>query len=338
MDKKQVEKIIENGSFPGSSKKTEMVETHISWIILTEDFAYKIKRPVKLSFLDFSTLDNRKHFCEEELRLNSRIEPEMYLDVLPVTKKLEITENAQDEEVVDYALRMKRMDNAKEMDRLLADDKVTTDDIEKLARKIAHFHKNTRVIKNAFRTLKFHEEFADIANQIDFISEKLGDEAKQKVSMCIEYSRNYLNKIRSFSNERVISGFQRDCHGDLNASNIFLYSEPVIFDCIEFSSELRQIDVLNDIAFLCVDLDFYGREDLSRLFYQKYRKYFGLRNSEEEIQLFQYYKSYRANVRAKVTLINIQKQNDTDNTGKLDDAKKYIDLMTGYMDLENLKL
>jgi aminoglycoside phosphotransferase family enzyme len=259
----------------------------------------------------------------------------MYIDVLPVTKKLEINENAQEANVIDYALKMKRMDNAKEMDRLLADDKITTDDIEKLARKIARFHKNARVIKNAFRTLKFHEEFADIANQIDFISEKLGDEAKQKVSMCIENSRSYLNKIRNFSNERVISGFQRDCHGDLNASNIFLYNEPVIFDCIEFSSELRQIDVLNDIAFLCVDLDFYSREDLSRLLYQKYGEHFELQNNDEETQLFQYYKSYRANVRAKVTLINLQKQNDTNNSGKLDDAKKYIDLMTGYMDLKN---
>lgn len=334
MDKKQVEKIMKNCSFPGNCKNTELAETHISWIILADDFAYKIKRPVKLSFLDFSTLEKRKHYCEEELQLNRRMEPEMYLDVLPVTSNMEIAEDSGDAEVIDYALKMKRMDNSKEMDHLLADDKVKTDDIEKLALKIAHFHKNTRVIKNAFRTLKLHEDFADISNQYDFISEKLGDEAKQKVSMCIEYSRNYLNKIRNFSNDRVISGFQRDCHGDLNASNIFLYDEPVIFDCIEFSSELRHIDVLNDIAFLCVDLDFYGRQDLSRLFFEKYSEEFGLMNNDQERKLFQYYKSYRANVRAKVTLINIQKQNDTNNSGKLNDAKKYIDLMTGYMDLK----
>jgi uncharacterized protein len=335
MDKKQVENIMENCSFPGKCENPELVETHISWIIMAEDFVYKIKRPVKFSFLDFSTLEKRKYFCEEELKLNRRMEPEMYLDVLPVTADLKIAEDGQDANIVDYALKMKRMDNSKEMDKLLAENKVTKEYIEKLAEKIARFHKNTRVIKNAFRTLEFHEEFADIATQYDFISKKIGDDAKQKVSMCIENSFNYLNKIRSFSNERVISGFQRDCHGDLNATNIFLYDEPVIFDCIEFSSELRQIDVLNDIAFLCVDLDFYGRDDLSELFYEKYREFFGMEENDEELELFRYFKSYRANVRAKVTMINIQKQNDSEDTRKLNDVKKYIDLMAGYMDLKN---
>jgi uncharacterized protein len=335
MDKKQVENIMENCSFPGKCENPELVETHISWIIMAEDFVYKIKRPVKFSFLDFSTLEKRKYFCEEELKLNRRMEPEMYLDVLPVTADLKIAEDGQDANIVDYALKMKRMDNSKEMDKLLAENKVTKEHIEKLAEKIARFHKNTRVIKNAFRTLEFHEEFADIATQYDFISKKIGDDAKQKVSMCIENSFNYLNKIRSFSNERVISGFQRDCHGDLNATNIFLYDEPVIFDCIEFSSELRQIDVLNDIAFLCVDLDFYGRDDLSELFYEKYREFFGMEENDEELELFRYFKSYRANVRAKVTMINIQKQNDSEDTRKLNDVKKYIDLMAGYMDLKN---
>ena len=335
MDKSQVEKIVENCSFPGNCNNPELAETHISWIILTDDFAYKIKRPVKLSFLDFSTPEKRKHFCEEELKLNRRMEPEMYLDVLPVTKNLEIAELETDTEIIDYALKMKRLDNSNEMNKLLADNKVTHANIEKLAEKIAGFHKETRIIKNAFRTLKFHEEFADIANQYEFISKKLGDESKQRVSMCIEKSRSYLNQIRNFSNHRVISGFHRDCHGDLNASNIFLYEEPVIFDCIEFSRELRQIDVLNDIAFLCVDLDFYDRQDLSELFYEKYREFFGMGENDDELELFRYYKSYRANIRAKVTLVNVQKQNNSNNSGKLGDAKKYIDLMAEYMDLKN---
>jgi aminoglycoside phosphotransferase family enzyme len=334
MDKNQVEKIAENIGFSGKARKPEIIETHISWIILTEDFAWKIKRPVKLSFLDFSTLENRKHFCEEELKLNRRLEPEMYLGVFPVTRNLKITEEAEKGKIVDYVLKMKRMDNSKEMDKLLAENKITRSNIEKLAEKVARFHQNSRIVKNAFRTLKFHEEFADIANQYDYISEKLGDETKQKVSMCIENSFRYLNEIRNFSNHRIISGFQRDCHGDLNASNIFLYDEPVIFDCIEFSSELRQIDVLNDIAFLCVDLDFYGHEYLSDYFYNKYCEYFELEKSDAETELFRYYKSYRANVRAKVTLINMQKQNDSDSDKKIEDVRRYIHLMAGYMDLE----
>jgi aminoglycoside phosphotransferase family enzyme len=323
------------GSLPGNFENSELVETHISWIILADDFAYKIKRPLKFSFLDFSTLEKKKHFCDEELKLNRRMEPEMYLDVLPITSDLKIKEGEQSAEIIDYALKMKRMDDSTEMDKMLAKNKVTSTHIDKLAKKIAGFHKNARVIRNAFRTLEFHEKFANISNQYEFISEKLGKESKQKVSMCIENSYKYLNNIRNFSNERTISGFQRDCHGDLNATNIFLYDDPVIFDCIEFSNDLRQIDVLNDIAFLCVDLDFYGREDLSELFYKKYKEFFELTENDDEMKLFRYYKSYRANVRAKVTLLNVQKQNDSGSSDKLNDAKKYIDMMAGYMDLKN---
>ena len=120
MDKKQVKRIAGNCSFPGKCDEAKVSETHISWIILSEEYAYKIKRPVKLSFLDFSTLEKRKHFCEEELKLNRRLEPEMYLDVLPVTADLRIEEAASGEDTIDYALKMKRMENQREMSKLLA--------------------------------------------------------------------------------------------------------------------------------------------------------------------------------------------------------------------------
>lgn len=335
MDKKQIKNIIENRSFPGKYESSELVETQISWIILAEDFAYKIKRPVKFSFLDFSSLEKRKFYCDEELRLNQRLEPEMYLDVLPLTKNLTIVEGEHETEVIDYALKMKRMDNSKEMDAMLRENKVTDEHIEKLAEKIVRFHKNAKVVKNAFHTLDFHEKFADLQNHAGLITEKLGVEWKKKIDESVDWSFKYLNSIRSFSNERVISGFQRDCHGDLNAGNIFLYDEPVVFDCIEFNREYRLIDVLNDIAFLCVDLDFFGRKDLSELFYKKYLEYSGWEEETETRQLLHYYKSYRANVRAKVTLLSFEKDKEKQNEKKLADVKKYIDLMTGYMDFMN---
>jgi uncharacterized protein len=224
MDKNQVENIIENCSFPGKCKNAELVETHISWIILAEDFAWKIKRPVKYSFLDFLTLEKRKHFCEEELKLNQRLEPEMYLEVLPVTKNgIESNQKTGNEEIIDCAVKMQRMDNSKEMDVMLQNNQATEQHIDKLAKKIAKFHKETKIVKNAFRTLKFQEEYADIQNHKEFIVEKLGESTKQQIEDCIDKSFKYLNAIRNFSNDRVISGYQRDCHGDLNSHNIFLY-------------------------------------------------------------------------------------------------------------------
>ncbi len=138
----------------------------------------------------------------------------------------------------------------------------------------------------------------------------------------------YLNDNRDFLNERVINGFQRDCHGDLNATNIFLYDDPVIFDCIEFSEEFRLIDVLSEIAFLCVDLDFYDHEKAGDFFYRNYLQFAGMKEDENDHKLFNFYKSYRANIRAKVTILSIKKR--TDNEKKIRHIKKYIDLMNNY--------
>ncbi len=335
MDKQQVERIIEDCLLPDTCENPELVETHISWLILTEGAAFKIKKPVQYSFLDFSTLEKRKFYCYEELRLNRRMEPEMYEDVLPVTRSLGIDDKNSGDEIIDYALKMKRMDNNLEMDKLLEQDAVSSVQINKLAQKIARFHENAQVVKNAFNTLGFHGKFADLKEQAQFVEENLGQQWKQKIDDSVQKAFKYLNAIRSFSNERVISGFQRDGHGDLNSRNIFLYDEPVVFDCIEFNSEYRQIDVLNDIAFLCVDLDFFGKENLSNEFYQKYLGYSGFEDEPEIHKLFNFYKSYRANVRAKVTLISAEKKQN-ENQKELDDAKKYIDLMAGYLVLADI--
>ncbi|MFW6222111.1 MAG: hypothetical protein ACOC3T_00720, partial [Bacteroidota bacterium] len=158
------------------------------------------------------------------------------------------------------------------------------------------------------------------------------NELAGKVKKAVEKSTTYLNTNRSLMNERIISGFQRDCHGDFNAHNIFLYEDPVIFDCIEFSKDLRHIDLLNEIAFLCVDLDFYDRQDLSGLFYNQYLEFMELDQGADEDRLFNYYKSYRANIRATVTILH--EKNKTEHERKkitLNDIKKYLLLMDSYL-------
>lgn len=328
MNTNDIQSIITNCKLPDSCEDIQLKETHISWVILTDHYAFKIKKPVKFSFLDFSTLENRKHYCNKELELNKRLAPQMYLDVIPIYEK-EFENGENNEDVIDYAVKMKRMDHNKEMDKLLERNKVNETHIEKLAQQMASFHNEAKIIKNVFDVTGFQEQYNDILSQMDFIEEKFGKEFKQKIDRNIKASGDYLFRKRSFMNERTITGFIKDCHGDLNSRNIFLYDEPVIFDCIEFNDDLRQIDILNDIAFLCVDLEFFGKNGLSKHFYHSYLEAYGLDEGEETKILFNFYKSYRANVRGKVALIKAGE--DKENQEKhLDTAKNYLQLMIGY--------
>ncbi|MFW6257528.1 MAG: hypothetical protein ACOC11_01975, partial [Prolixibacteraceae bacterium] len=215
MDKAKAKHILNNCLVPDSCKNTEFIETHISWVLLTDNYAFKIKRPVKYSFLDFSTLEKREHFCHEELRLNRRIEPDMYLNVLQVTENIGIDDKDTDDKTIDFAVQMERKDNRREMDRMLKEDSVSEEQIGKLAKKVAAFHSKAQVVKNVFSTQEFQDKYADIGRHIPFISEKLKADSERKVKDAIRKSFDYLNAARSYSNERVINGFIRDCHGDL---------------------------------------------------------------------------------------------------------------------------
>lgn len=325
MNREQIDKLLESCPFQDQCHDPGFFETHISWVILTDHYAFKIKRPVKYSFLDFSTLRKRRHYCEEEVELNRRLAPEMYLGVIPITEGLLEREGTK---IIEYAVQMKRMDNSLEMDRLLKEGKLDPSGLERLAEKIARFHQHTRIIKNAFDTTGFQEKFADLLTVRDTVQKKLGDPWVEKIDACAERSNVFLNSSRNYFNQRIITNFRRDCHGDLNASNIFLYEDPVVFDCIEFNKEYRHIDVLNEIAFLCVDLDFFGYRDLSEHFYRSYLEALGVEEDDQSGELFMYYKSYRANVRAKVTAISIQKTSG--NGREVEDLKRYISLMDDY--------
>jgi uncharacterized protein len=331
MEIKHIHALIDNRSLPGNYNNAGLKETHISWIILTDDFAYKVKRPVKYSFADFSSPGKRKHFCYKELELNRRLAPDMYLNVLPVTNKMTGTKQKyKREEVIDHAVQMKRMDNNKEMDRLLDKGKVTTKHIDSLAKKISDFHKKARVINNPFNFENLKDDYSDIKSVGSYVKEMAGGNTEKKIASCIEKSSTFLNDNKDLINERVKNNSRKDCHGDLNAYNIFLYDDPVIFDCIEFNDDFRYIDILNEIAFLCVDLDFFGRDDLGELFCDKYFKYSGIEDNPDTKKLLNYYKSYRANIRAKVTIISAEKSDADINSQKLKDGQKYIDLMTKY--------
>lgn len=331
MDINQVHALIDNNSLPGNCQNAELKETHISWIILTDDFAFKIKRPVHYSFVDFTSLEKRKHFCNQEIILNRRLAPEMYMSILPVTSGMTgKSSRGKEKEIIDYAVQMKRLDNRKEMDILLAKSDVSPEHIDRLANKIADFHSGIKVIYKPFNPEYLQNLYSDINSVTSYLKKIAGNRWKDKINKCNSKSHDFLENNIAILNERVRQGYRKDCHGDLNSRNIFLYDDPVIFDCIEFNDEFRYIDVLNEIAFLCVDLDFFGKNDLSALFSQKYFEYFNIDDDRETRQILAYYQSYRANIRAKVTLISAKKMNYGLDSKEMQDAKKYIELMENY--------
>jgi aminoglycoside phosphotransferase family enzyme len=334
MNSEQIHQLKQQKHFPDHPDAVELIETHASWVLLTEASVYKIKKPLVFSFLDFSTLDKRKYYCEQEYVLNSRLAPEMYQGVLPVREsggQFNIGEGAG--KIIDYAVFMKRMDYNRQMDILLERGEVGKEEVADIAVQIAHFHKKVKKFLEEEDVEQIHVRFADIASVSDFLGRHFGPEAESFVEELVQYSADFTGKYASRFQERAQQGFVVDGHGDLHSKNIFLLDKPVIFDCIEFSQEFRRSDVLSDIAFFCMDLDQYGRTDLVTYFMETYLKENPCMQEEADRLIFHYYKMYRANVRLKVNaLAAIQfEKEDSLTAARLKEVEAYYLLLKKYM-------
>ena len=332
MTKEQINELLLKGQFGEYQGLPVMIETHISWVFICDQFVYKIKKPIQYSFLDFSSLEKRKYFCHREIELNKRLTDEIYLDVQPVRSIPDrYFIGGKNGEIIDYAVRMKKMDPQKQMDVLLMNNKVTGAHIQNLAERIAIFHKKTDIIFQK-DILDVQKKFDDLGEESDYLSEQLNANSKTIINNALATSYAFVQKNKALLDSRLKAGFFRDCHGDLHSRNIFLLPYPQPFDCIEFNDDFRQIDVLNEIAFLCMDLDAFGREDLSDLFLTSYNRLFPSMKTEDDRKLFVYYKSYRSNIRAKVNSLRARNANDdAQRIAALKEADKYLHLMDVYM-------
>ncbi len=296
-------------------KKYELIQTHISWVFLDREFVYKIKKPMKFSFLDFSTLEKRKFYCEEEIRLNKRLAPEVYLEVVPLSigKK-----------IIEYSVKMRRLPEEKKMSNLITKGKVSEEQVKELAEIVSEFHSRIKVIMDEkFNSPEmFKEQFDDLGGVGEIIEQACG--LGNKVDSIIQKTDLFIEKNKELIRKRQKEGRIRECHGDLHTGNIFLLEKPIIFDCIEFNEEFRFTDTIADVAFLGMDLDANQREDLSRIFVEEYSK---LSKDIEIPKLLNLYKCYRANVRAKVGAITYS-QHPNEEAKK--NMIKYLELAEKY--------
>ncbi|HWR01549.1 MAG TPA: AAA family ATPase [Chlorobaculum sp.] len=311
-------------------QQIQVVESHISWIFLTGSYAYKLKKPVNLGFLDFSTIEHRKRFCLEELRLNRRLCPEIYIDVLQVTSCPEGLRVGAEGPAVDYVVRMVQFDRSFELDRLLRAGELTSRELDEAASIIASFHASTPRTdpSSVFGTpgvlLKPMLENLDLTAGIARSQEEIADIGKIRTWTIAEAQR-----LSSMLMDRKSAGMVRECHGDMHTGNMVIWKGKImLFDCIEFNPELSVIDVMSDTAFLFMDLQHSGIPGLAWHFMNawlsKSGDYGGLR-------VLRFYCTYRAMVRAKVTSIRLTQESDEEQKkAVLDEHRSYLRLALGY--------
>ena len=313
-------------AYPHATRSIEVVETHISWIFLTDTLAYKVKKPLNLGFLDFSTLEKRHHCCKEELRLNRRLCTEIYLSVVPVVRSANTFLMDAEGEVVDYAVKMVRFDRTMELDRMLAGKLLNEGHIDTLSSLIANFHASlpsapvesgfghpVNLIKPILHNFTAMEPISTCRDEIE------------KLEFLRDWSISEHQRLYPLFLERKSRGFIRQCHGDMHTGNMVWWKERIIiFDCIEFNENLSIIDVISDLAFLFMDLTHGGEEGLA---WRLLNNYLTEGGDFGALPLLRFYVVYRAMVRAKVTAIRYAQTNLPNEAQKiLEEHRSYIQL------------
>ena len=296
-----IEYLLRADSYPHPVDDVQLIETHISYVILAGSYVYKWKKSIELGFLDFSSLEKRKIYCEREVLLNRRLCPEVYLGVVSIAQQAGSFCLAGSGLVVEYGVKMVRLPEDRMMNALIQRKILSRTDIDRIVRTLVPFYENAQsseaikkcgtvdvVAENVLENLSQAEAFLDDAIIGNLQFEEIRD-----------YSVNFLHNKALFS-QRLESGKIRDCHGDLHAGNICLAETVCIFDCIEFSDRLRCGDVAADVAFLAMDLELHGLEYLSDYFIERF-----IADSGDSglISMLAFYKCYRACVRGKINLL-----------------------------------
>jgi len=293
-----IQALLDPKAYPEPPPRVELVQTQISYIFLAGDYVYKIKKPVDMGFLDYTTLEKRLFFCNKEVELNRRLCADAYLGVVPITKDKGRFIIGGKGEVQEYAVKMRRLPQDTMMDVLLKQHKVTPEMVVSVAEILVKFHKKAATSEEITRIGGIdgviHNTSENFAQTDKYFNVIIEPETYRRLKT---YTEGFLTTNSALFRERMAAGKVRDCHGDLHAAHICFYQGICIYDCIEFIDRLRYTDVAADIAFLAMDLDHYGRQDLSGIFIDAYVKKSG---DKELLKLLNFYKCYRAYVRGKV--------------------------------------
>ena len=295
-----IEQMLQPSFYPHPVKEAiKLIQTHISYVLLTGDYAYKVKKPVNFGFLDFSSLEKRQHFCNEELRLNQRGAAQLYLEVLPITLNDEKYQLQGETNVAEYVLKMQQFPNDALLSVMFEQGKLTEEHIEDLGKIVAQYHAVTETNDYILSFGEVSQVRASIDENYEQTAKHIGGPQTQtQFEETKSYTDNFFAQRPELFTSRIENKYIRECHGDLHLNNICLWQDRILlFDCIEFNEPFRFVDVMYDIAFAIMDLEARGQKDFANAFLNTYIEQTG---DWEGLQLLPLYLSRQAYVRAKV--------------------------------------
>jgi len=314
--------------YPTPCDEVEVIETHISWVLLCGEFAYKIKKPVDLGFLDFTSLERRRHYCEEELRLNGRLAPQLYLKVVGIGGSAQAPA-FEHGEPFEYAVKMRRFDQHDLLDRMLREQRVAPELIDAIADTVADFHGRIPAVDpdSGFGLPEGIRE--PVRANFEHLDLTLTDpQLRVKLEQVRTWSEQEFERRRGILAARRRSGFVRECHGDMHLGNMAMHEgELVLFDGIEFNPALYWIDVMSEAAFVFMDLDDHGRGDYAMRFLNRYLADTG---DYTGVRVLPYYLCYRAMVRAKIAGIRLAQRAGHESAADRDALRGYLELAHRY--------
>ncbi len=297
--------LLQPKAYADMPASVKLVQTHISYVFITDDLVYKFKKPVDFGFLDFTSLAKRHHFCQQELLLNRRLCPSIYLGLVALTEKdgcfsLGSPDRVEGSRIVEYGIRMKRMPEERMMANVIRAGQLDPGMIDAISEVLVPFYK---AAAGGAEIREFGRPEAVAVNILENFSQTeafVGSPALSsgRFARIKEFSEAFLQQEEFFA-ARMAAGRIRDCHGDLYSANICLADRVYIFDCIEFNERFRYCDVASDIAFLAMDLDYHGLPELAGRFVTGFMEKSGDRGAES---MLNFYKCYRAYVRGKINL------------------------------------
>ncbi len=320
--------------FPDKTDKVHVVQTHISVVFITDNFVYKVKKPVNFGFLDFSTLEKRKYYCYQELNLNRRLAKDIYLNVLSVFQdknRYYLGEEGRGE-IVDYAVRMKRIPDDVLMKSVFERGELSENRLEETATVLARFHKNAETSSEISRfgepesfRINTDENFEQVKPYVGHTIDM------EQFNRIMTWTNAFYENNRSVFIKRIEDGKTRDCHGDLHMEHICFTAPLSVIDCIEFNERFRYSDTVADIAFLLMDLEYHGGKKESEILWNIYKE--EAREDHAAEILLPFYKVYRAFVRGKVNSFQINDETiDVKQRQTIRErAMRYFDLACSYL-------